>query len=164
MKDRDARWLAKTFNPVRMFHKCVFGIHRARCFESCSVKFEIIFARGRRDNKQPPFQQPKKGRGRHCTLRSSSKLVQWLPTEDTVSDSATYEMHVNTVFQHESWTKLTRNKNESDVFRNEVMAYFYFLTPGKWLTLEQTVTCLDWFSVSTATWFYVIERVMRLTK
>lgn len=143
---------------------CTFGTHKRAVWESCSVKFIMIFAQGKRDNKEPPLQQPGKAGVDTAQWGAAANLCSEFLQRHSPRCSSFPRMDVTTALQHRSWAKLTRNKPESDAFRNEAMAYFYFLTPGKWLTLEQTVTCLDWFSVSTATWFYVIEHVMRLTK
>lgn len=149
-----------------MFHGCVYLWHtESKLFKRVvlwNLKWFSLEAGGIINNQH--FSMRKRKGWTQCSQRAAANLYSCFLLEIQSQVHLLTQMHATAAFQHESWTKLTRNKNESDSFRNEVMAYFYFLTPGKWLTLEQTVTCLDWFSVSTATWFYVIEHVMRLTK
>lgn len=149
-----------------MFCDCVYLWHTKRKLFKRAVLWNLkwfLLEAGGITNNHPFSSRKRKGWTLHSEeqQQTCAAASYW---RYSLRFSCLHGTHVTTVFQHESWPKLTRNKTESDVFRNEVMAYFYFLTPGKWLTLEQTVTCLDWFSVSTATWFYVIEHVMRLTK
>lgn len=79
---------------------CVPLAHIERAvWESCSVKFIMISARGKRDNKEPPFQQPEKA-GVDTAQRSSSKPVHWIPAKTASGSAASpawmWPLHFNT--------------------------------------------------------------------
>lgn len=112
-KDPGASLLAKTFIPVTVFHDFVYLWHTERAvWESCSVKFVMIFAQGKRDNKEPPFQQPEKAGVDTAQRGAAANLCSGLLQRHSLRFSCFPRMDVTTALQHRELSKTNKEQNQ----------------------------------------------------